>query len=171
MAGNTAITTNGSTGYVASSTRQASPASFSVEAWFKTTSTSGGKIIGFGDRQHGLTSQGMPVTSGLYDKHLYLTNDGRLVFGVYAGVPDTLTSRRIQRRQWHHVVGSQGPLGLTLYVDGAKVGARRPDQEPGLLRLLAGRRRQPGRLAQPACQQLLRAARSTSRRCMTTPSA
>lgn len=125
VAGNTAVTTNGLTGYVSSSAKQAAPASFSVEAWFKTTSTRGGKIIGFGDRQGGLTSSGNPLTSGLYDKHLYLTNDGRLVFGVYAGFADTLTSRSgYNNGQWHHVVGTQGPLGMTLYVDGARVASK-----------------------------------------------
>jgi hypothetical protein len=122
VAGNTAITTNGSTGYVSSGAKQAAPSSFSVEAWFKTTSTSGGKIIGFGDRQGGLTSNGNPVTSGLYDKHIYLTNDGRLVFGVWAGAADTLSSTSgYNDGQWHHVVGSQGPQGMTLYLDGAQV--------------------------------------------------
>jgi concanavalin A-like lectin/glucanase superfamily protein len=125
VAGNTAITTNGSTGYVASGIKQAAPASFSIEAWFKTTSTKGGKIIGFGDRQFGVNSNGSSVTSGLYDKHLYLTNDGRLVFGVYAGFTDTLTSRTgYNNGQWHHVVGTQGPLGMTLYIDGAKVASK-----------------------------------------------
>ena len=122
VAGNTAITVNGSTGYVSSSTKQPAPSSFSVEAWFKTTSTRGGKIIGFGDRQGGINSNGSPAMSGLYDKHIYLTNDGRLVFGVWAGFADTLTSSKAYNNgQWHHVVGSQGPLGMTLYIDGARV--------------------------------------------------
>ena len=30
---------------------QAAPNTFSIEAWFKTTSTTGGKIVGFGDTQ------------------------------------------------------------------------------------------------------------------------
>jgi large repetitive protein len=120
--GNTAITANGSTGYVSSSTQQAAPSSFSVEAWFKTTSTRGGKIIGFGNRQGGLKSNGSPAISNLYDKHLYLTNDGRVVFGVWVGSVDTLSSRSgYNNGQWHHVVGTQGPQGLTLYVDGAQV--------------------------------------------------
>ncbi|HEV2886147.1 MAG TPA: LamG domain-containing protein, partial [Jatrophihabitans sp.] len=121
VAGNTAITTNGSTGYVSSTARQDSPSSFSVETWFRTTSTSGGKIIGFGDQQGGLDFNGNPTLSGAYDKQIYLTNDGRVVFGVWVGFADTLTSANAYNDgQWHHVVGSQGPQGLTLYVDGAK---------------------------------------------------
>jgi len=121
--GNTAITTNGSTGYASSTVKQASPSTYSVETWFKTTSTTGGKLIGFGDQQGGLDFSGNPVQSGSYDKQVYLTNDGHLVFGVYVGYADTLTSANAYNDgQWHQVVGTQGPLGLTLYVDGAKVG-------------------------------------------------
>jgi hypothetical protein len=121
VAGDTAITVNGSTGYVSSTTKQDSPSSFSVETWFKTTSTSGGKIIGFGDQQGGLDFNGNPTRSGAYDKQIYLTNDGRLAFGVWVGFADVLTtSAAYNDGQWHHVVGSQGPQGLTLYVDGAK---------------------------------------------------
>ncbi|MEO7261960.1 MAG: LamG-like jellyroll fold domain-containing protein [Jatrophihabitantaceae bacterium] len=121
VAGNTAITVNGSTGYVSSTAKQDSPSSFSVETWFKTTSTTGGKIIGFGDQQGGLDFNGNPTTSGSYDKQIYLTNDGRLAFGVWVGFADVLTSSTAYNDgQWHHVVGSQGPQGLTLYVDGAK---------------------------------------------------
>jgi len=121
--GNTAITTNGSTGYASSTVKQASPSTYSVETWFKTTSTAGGKLIGFGDQQGGLDFGGNPVQSGSYDKQVYLTNDGHLVFGVYVGYADTLTSANAYNDgQWHQVVGTQGPLGLTLYVDGAKVG-------------------------------------------------
>ncbi|HEX8768747.1 MAG TPA: LamG domain-containing protein, partial [Jatrophihabitans sp.] len=121
VAGNTAITTNGSTGYVSSAIKQASPTSFSVETWFKTTSTSGGKIIGFGDQQGGLDFNGNPTLSGSYDKQIYLTNDGRLAFGVWVGFADVLTSATAYNDgQWHHVVGAQGPAGMTLYVDGAK---------------------------------------------------
>jgi hypothetical protein len=121
IAGNTAITTNGSTGYVSSTSKQDSPSSYSVETWFKTTTTSGGKIIGFGDQQGGLDFSGNPVTSGSYDKQLYMTDDGRLVFGVWVGFADTLTSSGTYNDgQWHHVVASQGSQGMTLYIDGAK---------------------------------------------------
>jgi hypothetical protein len=122
IAGNTAITVNGSTGYISSTTKQDSPSSYSVETWFKTTSTTGGKIIGFGDQQGGLDFSGNPTMRGSYDKQIYLTDDGRLVFGVWVGFADTLTSSSAYNDgQWHHVVGSQGAQGMTLYVDGAKV--------------------------------------------------
>ena len=44
---------------------------FAEEAWFKTTTTSGGKIIGFGNSSTGDSSS--------YDRHVYMTNAGSLV--------------------------------------------------------------------------------------------
>lgn len=122
IAGNTAVTLNGSTGYISATRGQNSPGTFSIEAWFKTTSTTGGRIFGFGNQQGGLDLYGNPVPSRQYDKHIYLANDGRLVFGVHAGRAITLTTpARYNNGQWHHVVGTQGPLGMTLYVDGSKI--------------------------------------------------
>jgi trimeric autotransporter adhesin len=54
------------------------PDTFSLEVWFKTTTTNGGKIAGFGNRASG--------DSGSYDRHIYLDRQGRLVFGVYPGL-------------------------------------------------------------------------------------
>ncbi|RFS84680.1 PKD domain-containing protein [Actinomadura spongiicola] len=90
---------------------------FSVEAWVKTTSTTGGKIIGYGNAASG--------TSTNYDRHLYLTNDGRVVFGVYPGVTKTVqSSAKVNNNQWHHVVGTLDPEGgMKLFVDGAQVAA------------------------------------------------
>ncbi|HZB51856.1 MAG TPA: LamG-like jellyroll fold domain-containing protein, partial [Mycobacteriales bacterium] len=121
--GNTAVTTNGSTGFVSSSAKFPTPSAFSVETWIKTTSTSGGKIIGFGNRQAGLDFSANPALSGNYDKHVYMTNDGRLVFGVWVGFASTISSSTAYNDgQWHHVVGTQGPTGMALYVDGARIG-------------------------------------------------
>ncbi len=93
-----------------------------METWFKTTSTTGGKLIGFGDRQGGYDFSGNPALSGSYDKQVYMTSDGRLKFGVWVGFADTVTSATAYNDgQWHHVVASQGSNGLNLFVDGAKV--------------------------------------------------
>ncbi|MEO6503361.1 MAG: LamG domain-containing protein [Jatrophihabitantaceae bacterium] len=122
IAGNNAVALNGSTGYISATRGQNSPGTFSIEAWFKTTSTKGGRIFGFGNQQGGLDLYGNPVPSRQYDKHIYLANDGRLVFGVHAGRAITLTTPgRYNNGAWHHVVGAQGPLGMTLYVDGRKI--------------------------------------------------
>lgn len=124
VAGSNAVTVDGTSGYISATRGQWSPGTFSIEAWFKTTSTKGGRIIGFGNQQGGLTLYGIPAVSQQYDKHLYLTNDGRVVFGVHVDRNYTIGSRPgLNNGQWHQVVGTQGPTGMTLYVDG-KVIAR-----------------------------------------------
>ena len=51
-----------------------------------------------------------------------MTNDGRLNFGVWVGFADTLTSTASYNDgQYHHVVGTQGPSGMALYVDGVRI--------------------------------------------------
>jgi PKD repeat protein len=96
---------------------QPGPQSFAVEAWFSTTSTSGGKILGFGNSTTGDSSG--------YDRHVYMTNDGRIVFGAYPNDVRTVTSPLpYNDGQWHHVVASLGSSGMDLYVDGKRVGRR-----------------------------------------------
>ena len=106
---------DGSTANVASTDQTGGPSSYAAEFWFNTTTTNGGKLVGFGNSQTG--------NSGNYDKQVYLTNDGRLIFGVYNGGFDTIYSGPNQNNgQWHHVVAEQGPSGMALYVDDNLVG-------------------------------------------------
>ena len=122
VAANSGVTTNGSTGFISSSTKVNTPNAYSVEAWVKTTTTNGGKIIGFGDRQLGFDFNGNPALSSSYDKQIYMRNDGKLVFGVWVGFADTLTSTASYNDgQYHHIVGTQGPSGMALYVDGVRI--------------------------------------------------
>lgn len=109
---------SGATGvFGASANPVAGPQVFSVEAWFRTTSTSGGKILGFGNAKTGQSSS--------YDRHLYLSNAGRVTFGVYPGATRTLsTGTGYNDGQWHYVVGTLGPNGMTLYIDGLRSGFR-----------------------------------------------
>lgn len=101
----------------ASTVAQAGPQVFTVEAWFRTESRRGGKIVGFGGASTGNSSS--------YDRHIYLSNDGRVTFGVYPNATRTLTSPAgFNNNQWHHVVGTLSPAGMVLYVDGARVGSR-----------------------------------------------
>lgn len=92
------------------------PETFSEQIWFATTTTSGGKLIGFGDGTNG-------GSSGNYDRHLYLTDSGRLSFGVYNGQASTVTSAAAYNDgAWHLATATfSGSTGMTLYVDGAQV--------------------------------------------------
>ncbi|MEV6794576.1 LamG-like jellyroll fold domain-containing protein [Streptomyces sp. NPDC051320] len=88
------------------------PGAYSVETWFRTTTDRGGKLVGFGNNT--------TKTSGNYDKHIYMTNAGNLVFGVYTGGTRTIsTSGSYNDGDWHHVVATQDSSGMKLYVDGA----------------------------------------------------
>ncbi|MBB2899570.1 hypothetical protein FHR75_000358 [Kineococcus radiotolerans] len=111
----TARTLLGGGSTIHSEVRYSAPKAFTAETWFKTTTTSGGKIMGFGDRRTGNSSSN--------DKHVYMTNTGRLVFGVLAsGKPTSLsTPGSYNDGRWHHVAATQGSSGMTLYVDGVKI--------------------------------------------------
>ncbi|WP_374982893.1 DNRLRE domain-containing protein [Streptomyces fradiae] len=88
---------------------------YTIETWFKTTTSRGGKLIGFGNN----TTR----NSGRYDKHIYMNNWGQLYYGAYDGGTRYLSTwNRYNDGKWHHVVGTQGPSGMTLYVDGQRVG-------------------------------------------------
>ncbi|GAA2904967.1 DUF7594 domain-containing protein [Streptomyces mexicanus] len=111
----TAIGFDGTDQLVYSDKRATVPGAYSIETWFRTTTTRGGKLVGFGDN----TTR----ASGNYDKHVYMRNDGRLVFGVYTGGTRTITSPgSYNDGSWHHVVATQGSSGMALYVDGTRVG-------------------------------------------------
>jgi len=112
----TAVTFNGVDGGVSSVNSVSDPTVYSEELWFKTTTTSGGKLIGFGDQPSGLSSN--------YDRHVYMLDSGQLVFGVWTGQPNTITSPNAYiDGQWHYMVATQGPDGMNLYVDGTEVGS------------------------------------------------
>ncbi|WP_233189025.1 LamG domain-containing protein [Subtercola sp. Z020] len=105
------------TGFASTQTPVTGPQTFSVEAWFKTTTTAGGKIVGFGNSSTG--------TSSSYDRHLYMTTDGRLNFGVYNGNTQVLQSAgALNDGQWHQAIGTLGSTGMQLFIDGVRVGTR-----------------------------------------------
>jgi hypothetical protein len=93
----------------------AGPQQFGLEAWVKTTTTKGGKIIGFGSSATGNSSS--------YDRHVYMQNNGKLTFGVYPGAVKTVTSAKSYNDgKYHHIVANLGSDGMKLYVDGELVG-------------------------------------------------
>ncbi len=113
---NTAAGFDGIDDQVTSANSYSNPMNYSEEAWFKTTTTNGGKIVGFGCAQNGL--------SGCYDRHIYMNNDGKVTFGVYNGNLNTITTATaLNDGKWHQVAASQSNVdGMKFYVDGALVG-------------------------------------------------
>jgi PKD repeat protein len=109
---NTATTyPNDSTGAAGTRTPIVAPNSFALEAWFRTTTTSGGKIVGFGNQNSG--------PSNLYDRHIFMDGTGHIAFGVLPATQKTLTSTETYNDgAWHHVVGNLSSAGQELWVDG-----------------------------------------------------
>ncbi|WP_146069834.1 PKD domain-containing protein [Cryobacterium sp. M15] len=106
-------------GTAASSAFETPRGAFTLEAWVKTTTTKGGKIIGLGNSATG--------ASTAYDRQIYMDNVGRLWFGVKPGILRTVnTTAAYNDGQWHHIVASVGAAGMSLYVDGA-LAAQRTD--------------------------------------------
>ncbi|MFE5539243.1 LamG-like jellyroll fold domain-containing protein [Streptomyces sp. NPDC056492] len=113
----TAMGFNGTSQQVYSDHRQTVGNTFSIETWFKTNTTRGGKLVGFGSNTD--------RSSGSYDKQIYMTNNGRLVFGVSNGSARTITTGLFDTyndNKWHHVVGTLGAGGMELIVDGQSKG-------------------------------------------------
>ena len=88
------------------------PTAFSMEAWVRTSSTSGGAIMSYGSSA---TNQ-----SWNRDRMVYMRNDGTLSFMLYPGKLATITTpKSYNDGQWHHIVASLSPTsGAMLYVDG-----------------------------------------------------
>ncbi len=109
--------------YIWNDQRATGPSTYSVETWFKTASTTGGVMVNYGNGRP-RTDTGVDVLSTNYDRLVYMENaTGRIRFGVYDGTQRTLRSAKAYNDdQWHHLVATQGPTGMRLYVDGLEVG-------------------------------------------------
>ncbi|MFE2309138.1 LamG-like jellyroll fold domain-containing protein, partial [Streptomyces sp. NPDC059411] len=113
----TAMGFNGTSQQVYSDHRQTVGSSYSIETWFRTNSTRGGKLVGFGNNTDRNSSDG--------DKQIYLSDTGRIFFGVDSGGAKTVSTGpqdTFNDNKWHHVVATQGPSGMALYVDGQSKG-------------------------------------------------
>jgi signal peptidase I len=108
----TAITST-SNAFVTASASVAAPAAFSVEAWVKTTTAGGGRLLGLGN---GAAS----TLSTTTDRQVYLAPNGRVFFGVGSAKTTINSTSAINNGTWHHVVGTytSGAGGMKLYVDG-----------------------------------------------------
>ena len=104
-------------GVVSTNQPVAGPTTFSVEAWVKSGSNTGGRILGFGN------GSGMNP-SATTDRQLYLAPNGKVYFGVGSNKTTVASTSAINNNQWHHVVGTytSGSNGMKLYVDGAYQG-------------------------------------------------
>ena len=112
----TAVALNGTTGCVIGTQQVNNPTVFTVELWFKTTTTVGGRLLGFGNATVG------GGNSTNYDRHLYMTNNGRVAFGTYnPGVNVVITPQPYNDGAWHLAAATIGPGGTALYIDGVSI--------------------------------------------------
>ncbi|WP_345481944.1 PKD domain-containing protein [Amnibacterium soli] len=120
----TAASFSGAAGaFAATATQIDAPNTFSLESWFKTTSTSGGKIMGFGSANTGDSSS--------YDRHVYMDSSGRVLFGVYPNASQTIQSAAgYNDGKWHQVAATLSSAGMQLFIDGKSV-AKRADVTQG----------------------------------------
>lgn len=113
----TGITLSGAaTTYVGTVNSLTSPATFTLVAWFKTTETTGGSILGFATNQTDASSTNA-------DRMLWVEPSGFLSFGVENGATmDELTgSTTVNNGAWHFVAATFSSSGLSLDIDGTTV--------------------------------------------------
>jgi len=103
------------TGLVTADAPYSATAAFSIEAWFHTTTTAGGRIIGFGNGD-------LNWASKTVDRQLYMSPQGKVVFGMGSKKRTISSSLSYNDGGWHHVVGTySSTTGADLYVDGKLV--------------------------------------------------
>ncbi|MCW2527231.1 MAG: hypothetical protein JWM76_2091 [Pseudonocardiales bacterium] len=125
-----AVTFDGTAqGYATSQTRGPAPSTFTEELWFKTTTTKGGRLMGFG-------SANAPngISANQFDRQVYMDGAGHLTFGVNtfgntlksasSSTATVTSSGTFNNGAWHHVVATVSSSGLALYVDGTTIGQK-----------------------------------------------
>jgi Concanavalin A-like lectin/glucanases superfamily len=114
---NTAVTFDGTTGWVETTTEYSNPESFTIAAWIKTTS--GGGVIGFDSSQNPVTT-----SPSSYDRMLWVDPTGHLVWAVYDGsvAAEITSSAAVNTGNWVFVAVSVGTNasnpGMDMYVNG-----------------------------------------------------
>ncbi len=109
-----ALTFNGTSDYLYSTTQFTNPQGYTISAWMKTGTASGHKIVGLEQNQTG-------TASTTFDRMLYIGTDGKAYAATYNGGYFTATSTSaVNNSAWHYVVASFLDTGnvLRIYVDG-----------------------------------------------------
>jgi hypothetical protein len=114
------LTLDGTNDYISTATEFTNPVNVTVEAWVKTTSTNGTKVVGFESNQF----QTNTTTSVDYDRHIYIGTDGKARFGTYntntSSANIATSTNKVNDGQWHFLVGYRDNVAsnVCLYVDG-----------------------------------------------------
>jgi galactose oxidase len=125
----TGVTLDGSSGSLFASQAITEPTSYSEALWFKTTTTQGGYLMGFGSSASGATNDDA-------DRQVWMSDDGALHFGTYDDGSGSVTidsSQAYNDGGWHFVVATQSSDGMHLYVDGTEVASNSSPTVQGYL--------------------------------------
>jgi hypothetical protein len=97
-----------------------SPSNLTAVVWFRTTSTTGGKLLGFESPRTGVTAYS---SGGRYDRHLYMDARGQVWFGTATNqtIRAIRSTTALNDGQWHMAAGVLSSAGMRLYIDGALV--------------------------------------------------
>lgn len=110
-----AMTFDGTNDMVTTTNSFSNPTAWTLCSWFRTSNTSGRKLIGLESNQTG-------TASGAYDRHLYVNTGGKLVFGVYIGsILRAISTTTVTTNTWFFgcgTFGSEGNIGR-LYINGS----------------------------------------------------
>lgn len=108
----TGVTFDGNAGsFIGTTVQYSDPTPFSLVSWVKTTSTSGGSIIGFSNNQ---SDKGATA-----DRMIWVDDTGNVVFEVQKGSTDEqiTSANTVADGAWHLVVATFSTAGMFLYVD------------------------------------------------------
>jgi hypothetical protein len=117
--GNFGIATNGSTAFVRSTSPFTPSVNFTQSIWFRTTTQTGGAIMGFSNQPTG------PGT--LDNRAIWMDNDGKVAFGIRRGNASNPTRafvrspRTYNDGKWHQAVATFNGARIALYLDGIRV--------------------------------------------------
>jgi hypothetical protein len=125
QAGPTAVSGSGSTSFNGTDSLAVNVASisgltnFTLGIWFKT-STASGALFGF-------SSSPSTIAGSTYDRHMYMSSNGKLNFSTYSGGARTITSTStVTDNVWHYAVVTgqsavtTGNSRITMYIDGTQ---------------------------------------------------
>jgi len=99
------------------------PTTYSIETWIKTTTTTGGQIVGYGSgRPRTDTGARRASAPGKYDRLIYMENSGHVRFGTGGSRQTIRSPQPLNDGRWHHILATQGSGGMTLYIDGSRAG-------------------------------------------------
>lgn len=110
------FTYDGTDDYIYSSTQVSGPQVFSIDVWFRTSTTANRKIVGFEN------TVGNPAS--FWDRMLYIDTNNKLKFGIFDGFNTKVatSTTTVTDGNWHHAVGTYSNVTNTgvLYIDGSQ---------------------------------------------------